>query len=1318
MLSKHSLLKLSKAELVEEIISRQSELDRMREMYCFELNENANDYLGNTSHAIILSENSRISFVNKLAVQLFKASNQDDFIGRDIHDILKHGESGKSEKYSSSNSSNKSTITDFKGQLVDVSISHVRLETKGRETLLTILTNRSELETTEKALKESEERYAKLIKHSSDSIVIHRFGEILFTNPAAMSFFKGTSSENLTGKSIFEYVHPDYKKFVKKRVAEMKNTRQSVPVSEEKFLRKDGTVVDAEVIATPVIFRGEEAIQVIFKDVTERKKTEEALKQSEALFRTLADTAATAIFIYQGDTFKYVNRMTESISGYDKQELLKMNFWDIVHPDYRELVRERGLARQRGEQVSSQYELKILSKNGEDRWIDFTAAYIDYMGKPGGIGTAVDITERKKAENALSESEYRYRMLIETARDAIYSMRPDGTIASLNPAFERATGFPREEWVGKHFSELCHPEDLELAQQVFDKQMKGERTPYYELRIRRKDGGYILAEFTVSFKIENGKVILGIGIARDVTRRKENETAIKESELRYRQLFNLLPFGGEVIDLNGYIIDCSESEVQYLGYKRVELIGKHITELIDPGALNIYKEKFSQIREGNIIQAEIQMLKRDGKKIYVSRAARPLYDVKGNIVSVLAINVDITERKLSEDSLVQLVNRTQQIRDIAEKLNRSVTLQETFETVIRGIIKILNAHQSSVMVFGRGEYRRFDRHEKMYKTSIFEGKENFPWKSTDAGLKPLIIPDISQSELSKQIQSRLKKQGIVSCALFPLIGDHKILGKFAVYFPEPYAINKEQVNIGNVLAENLSAAIRRIQYQEWLNSEREKLSVTLGSIGDGVITTDHKGKIMLMNTVAETLTGWRESSAKNRLVAEVLKIFVDETGDIAQNPVEFVLDKKEIYHSPKNIFMIDRQNRSKSIEISAAPIRKNEGQVIGAVIAFRDVTDRKKLQEELLKSQKLESLGILAGGIAHDFNNILTAILGNVSLAKMYCDTDGKIFERLNTAERALMRAQDLTQQLLTFSKGGVPVKKTASIVELIKDSVEFVLRGTKIKYDIHFQENLWMAEVDTGQINQVINNIIINAIHSMPNGGTIYINLENRTITSQDSVPVSAGNYIKIDILDEGVGIPKKLLTRVFDPYFTTKKNGSGLGLATTFSIIKNHSGYITVDSKLGKGTRFRIYLPASEKTQNTIIKESEHSGKLSGKILFMDDDQIIIDLGKEIFSHLGCEMVPAFDGKEAVKLFIQARKEGKPFDLVIMDLTVPGGMGGKDAVAELLKIDPEIRVIVSSGYSNDPVMADYKKYGFSGVVKKPYNVQDMSKAIRKFIR
>lgn len=383
------------------------------------------------------------------------------------------------------------------------------------------------------------------------------------------------------------------------------------------------------------------------------------------------------------------------------------------------------------------------------------------------------------------------------------------------------------------------------------------------------------------------------------------------------------------------------------------------------------------------------------------------------------------------------------------------------------------------------------------------------------------------------------------------------------------------------------------------------------------------------------------------------------------------------------------------------------------LVIFRDVTDRKKREEDRIMASKLESIGVFAGGIAHDFNNLLTGILGNASLAKTLCNPEDKIYKRLAELENAALRGGDLTRQLLTFAKGGASVKKTVSINKLVKESACFSLRGTNIKCDCPLPDDMWPVEADTGQISQVIHNLVINARQAMPEGGGVVISGENIMIGNEGSLPLRSGRYVKITVKDKGVGIPEKYLSKIFDPYFTTKEKGSGLGLATVYSIIKNHGGHITVESEIGKGTAFYIYLPASEKEIIPVKADEERPVSGKGKILVMDDEDIIRDVAGEILTELGYEVESAKNGAEAIKLYKNAKSSGRAFSAVILDLTVPGGMGGKEAVKKLLDIDPDVRAIVSSGYSDDPIMADFKQYGFRAVVTKPYNIVDISKAV-----
>ena len=508
------------------------------------------------------------------------------------------------------------------------------------------------------------------------------------------------------------------------------------------------------------------------------------------------------------------------------------------------------------------------------------------------------------------------------------------------------------------------------------------------------------------------------------------------------------------------------------------------------------------------------------------------------------------------------------------------------------------------------------------------------------------------------------------------------------------------------------------EIREQVLREKELLNVTLRSIGDGIITADIDAKIVLINKVTEKMTGWSQSEAVGRPIEEVFNIIDEETGRPANNLINEVISTGRTVTLANHTVLIARDGTRYGIEDSGAPIFDKESEVIGAVLVYRDVTEKRRVAEDLLKVKKLESLGILAGGIAHDFNNILAAILGNISLALTTTDPKDENYELLQESEKASLRAKGLTQQLLTFSKGGDPVKKIAAIDDVVKDSAGFVLHVSNVRIDFNFAESLWPAEIDSGQISQVIQNIIINAGQAMPDGGSIAIDCSNYGLESSETIPLRPGNYIKIVIKDQGFGIPADSLEKIFDPYFTTKEKGSGLGLAITHSIVSKHGGYISVDSELGQGTIFTIYLPASQERPVLEPKDvvaSPVTGQ--GRIMVMDDEKMVRNFVEKALSRSGYEVVLAEDGGEAVLLYQEAKAAGCPIDLVIMDLTIPGGMGGKEAVKEIHKIDPEAKVIVSSGYSNDPVMADFDKYGFCATLVKPVQLQELRDVVGKAV-
>jgi len=411
------------------------------------------------------------------------------------------------------------------------------------------------------------------------------------------------------------------------------------------------------------------------------------------------------------------------------------------------------------------------------------------------------------------------------------------------------------------------------------------------------------------------------------------------------------------------------------------------------------------------------------------------------------------------------------------------------------------------------------------------------------------------------------------------------------------------------------------------------------------------------------------------------------------------------------------------IELYSHPIKDvDTGETIGVVEFVRDITEQEKLKSEVIKAEKLRSIGVLAGGIAHDFNNILTGVFGNIEIAKMQLSKDHSAYSHLEIATSALKRATNLTKQLLTFARGGEPILETLDVKSIIQETVEFNLSGSSVKANFKFPDDLWQVRADKGQISQVIANLVINAKEAMPEGGNLYIEAENIENIERLSIGNLTGNFVKITLRDEGVGIPSKYLDKIFDPYFSTKQTGDGLGLAIVYSIIKKHDGHITVESSPGVGTAFTLYLPAERASTGSegheFVDIRRPSDAVTCRILVVDDEEMIREVAGAMLGMLGHKVDFAKDGGEAVKKYKEAMEKEEPFHIVIMDLTIPGGVGGKEAAKEILSIDPDAKIIVSSGYSTDPVMANYLEYGFKGRLSKPFQLEELRKEVNRLMK
>jgi PAS domain S-box-containing protein len=644
------------------------------------------------------------------------------------------------------------------------------------------------------------------------------------------------------------------------------------------------------------------------------------------------------------------------------------------------------------------------------------------------------------------------------------------------------------------------------------------------------------------------------------------------------------------------------------------------------------------------------------------------------------------------------------------------------------------------------EYEWFNPASKKLepKISFVKAVPDWEWIIGTGVYKNEVEGGIAQKR--QELQTHVNQQVLNIIGLFLLIFfvvivitlffSKRLRKEFDVFlsFFRKAAVSHEKIDRSKLFAEEFKmlgdSANRMLEerqiVEKSLRESEERLAVTFRSIAEGVITSDTGYNVVLINHAAEELTGWGQKDARGKSLPRVFQILDEKTDEPVQHPVMMAVEQDKVIGSAGPVVLVARDGTRRLISHSAAPIRDKDGNIIGAVMVFQDITEKRKMEEELQKAQKLESLGILAGGIAHDFNNMLTGVLGNISLAISRLKPGHKVYKPLSLAEAAVIKTKQLTNQLLTFASGGEPVKKVQAAAELIEESVVFALRGSNVKCEFQLPGVLGPVEVDKSQMYLALNNLVLNAVQAMPDGGILNVSAANVSPGAKTGLPLEHKRYIKIAIQDSGAGIPRKLIKKIFDPYFTTKPEGSGLGLTSAYSIVKKHGGCIDVKSRVGKGSTFTVYIPASDKDivepaldRAGISDREGEEGliKAAGRVLVMDDDEIVGEVAGSMLEEMGYqpEIVP--DGSKAIELYRDNLETGHPFDVVLMDLTIPGGMGGGETIKKLLEIDPDVKAIVSSGYSNDPIMANFKEYGFRGCLAKPYEMQDLDQIIQQVL-
>jgi len=1090
-------------------------------------------------------------------------------------------------------------------------------------------------------------------------------------------------------------------------------------------------------------------VLITFTDHAELLATEER-------YQKLFDSIPVPAWVFDADSHRFldVNAAAVAAFGWSRTEFLGLRATDVRPPeDVPHFIEAaRAIAQTGGSEDFRQVGVwRYRGRNGEEIDAEVTSRAIQMGGRTALMSIIRDVTEHRRTEAALRASEERFRTLFEYAAEGIYESVPGGGFRNANPAFARLLGYSDpHDVVELEPAALSRLYTAPGRREEFYQQLgAGEVLKDFESEIRRRDGSLAwISENVRAARDKSGRVQYVQGFVSDITAHRHAEDSLRASDARHRALFEHSPVAIVELDYSGLqsIFEefrsegatdlaahlasvperrerclariepkgLNEAAVRALRAPSKRLLIARFSEATTPEAIEALVQTLTALwRGGNWAEGEMPMRCMDGSlRQFYWRWWMPAGDMVTELRHAQLALLDVTDMRRTE---MELRASEQRFRILFE-LSPVGIAEYDYRPTMAWLERLRSEGVTELGTW-------FDEHPAelsaaMFRVPLIGANATMLRLSGAPSVDELVAhearlftPEIFAARRACFLSAwggKFENEGEI--AMRAMDGTpHGVYYRWQIPLVEgrPYF---ERAQMALLDLTEVKAAERK------LAAERERLSVTLRAMTEGVITTNPQGIVQFINEAACVASGWRERGAVGTAIDEICVLRHERTGATVPSPVAAAFGGDRVVNIPPQTQLVRRDGSACLLEGRCALMHDLSGKMLGAVLVFRDVTERSRLETELQRASKLEAVGLLAGGIAHDFNNLLAVIMGNLSVALLDEEVMTRAGRWLKEAERGAGRARDLTQQLLTFAKGGEPVRTTVRLQEVVKEAAEFATHGAKVRCEFELASDLRAADADKGQIGQVVQNLVINALQAMPEGGIIRISLRNDAV-AEGQLPLPPGDYLRLSIADAGAGIPPEYLPHIFDPYFTTKKDGVGLGLATVYSIVRKHQGHVTAESEVGRGTAFHVWLPAAKTPAPPSMPSRSPFESLHGRILFMDDEDTVRAMAQALLSRLGLEVVAVSTGEAAVSEFSTARTSGKPFDVVMMDLTVPGAMGGLEALRAMRTIDPNVRGVVSSGYSSDPVMANYRQHGFMAMVPKPYRVDELARTLREVL-